>query len=159
MAALAVIGGIVSAVGTIASARASAAAGAQQQAQMEFKAKQEDQAAQQSRAASQREAIDQGKKTALTMSTLQARSAGDGGTSTDATPIALGESIAGQGEYNELGAMFRGEDRARGLEMQADGDRASGKAAADGAKASAFGTILSGAGSMFGKFGGSSAFG
>lgn len=154
---LGAIGAAVSAVGTLASASASIQAGDDQKAALEFKAKQEDQAAQESRAASQRQAIDKRREAEQLDSQLRARSAADGGTTTDPTIVNLGSEIAGRGEYQALGEMYKGENRARGIEDQAQGDRMTGAAAARGARSAAFGTILSGIGGIAGKFGKSGA--
>lgn len=147
------VGAGISALGTLGSASAQRQAGAAQQAQYAFKAAQEEQQATQAIAASQRQMFDTQRKTALTQSTLQARAAADGGSATDTTALNLSQDIAGRGEYNALGDLFQGEDKAAGLRAQAEADRYSGAAARAGANASANATILGGIGSMAGKFG------
>lgn len=153
LTALSAVGGGLQAGGTILGAMGQNAAGQNADQQYRYKAAQEFQAAGQSRAAAQREMFDTDRKTALLQSTFQARSASDGGTSTDPGALTLSEGIAGQGEYNALADLYRGEDKAKGLEMQAQNDLLSGKAARRGGQASAIGTLLSGSGSLFSKFG------
>ena len=148
-------GSALSALGTLGSASAQRQAGAAQQAQLNYKAAQEDQQATQAIAASQRQGFDQQRKTAQVQSSLVARAAGDGGSATDAGVLTVAQDIAGRGEYNFLGDLYQGEDRAAGLRAQAGADRYSGAAAKAGADASATGTILGGIGSLASKFGGS----
>lgn len=156
LTALAVVGSAVSAGGTIMGGNAAAAAGQSAQQAQNFKAQQEDMAAQESRAASQRSALDKGRETTLLLSTLQARAAASGGGASDVGVLNLAGDIAGRGEYESLMDMYRGENRARGLEDTAIGSRLSGEAAAAEGKAkqsasylSAAGTIIGGAGSAY----------
>jgi hypothetical protein len=176
--ALTIAGSAVSAVGTIAGGNAAAAAGqasaaAQRQnaadnaTQLEFRATQEDQAAQESRASSQRDALEKTRQARLLLSTLQARAASGGGGASDPTILNLAGNIGGRGEYEALTDMFTGEDKARGLEDQASGDRysaatgiiagdmganaaiAEGNAKRNASYLSAAGTLIGGAGSAY----------
>lgn len=159
----------VSAAGTIAGGDAALAAGQSTQQAYEYRAKQEEQAAQESRASAQRVALDKQRQGRLLLSTLQARAAAGGGGAADPTILNLGGDIAGRSEYDALLEMYKGENRARGLEDSATASRMSGDAAlAEGeakrkaSQLSAIGTIIGGAGSMFGtysKIGSSSASG
>ena len=149
-------GSAVSAMGTIAGGRAAQQAGQAQQQSLEFRAKQEEMAAQESRASQQKVALERRREGTLLQSKLQARAAASGGGASDPTVVNLAEDIAGRTEYAALTEMYKGENRARGLEDQAIGSRMTGAAAlAEGnmkrkaANLSAIGTIIGGAGSMF----------
>lgn len=152
-------GSLVSAAGTIAGGNAAAAAGMAGQGQKNFEARQQEMQAQESRAASQRSALDVRRREELLRSTLIARAAAGGSSATDPGIIDLAGDIAQRGEYEALTEMYKGENRARGLEDAALGSRLTGQAlAAEGAakkkaaKLSAIGTIIGGAGSMFSQY-------
>lgn len=152
---LTAVGGVVSAIGTIAGGNAAAAAGRSGQQQMEFRAKQEEMQAQESRAASQRTALERRRESTLLGSKLLARAAASGGGATDPTVIDLGGDIAARGEYGALMDLYKGENRARGLEDQAMGSRltgaallAEGEAKKKASRLSALSTIIGSAGSM-----------
>lgn len=154
-----VVGAGVSAAGTIAGGNAAADAGVRGQQAQEFKAKQEEQAAQESRAVAQRSALDKRRQSTLLQSTLQARAAASGGGADDPGVLDLAGDIAGRGEYEALFDMFKGENRARGLEDAAVGDRmtgdalfAEGQAKKSASKMAALGTIIGGVGSAAGNF-------
>lgn len=156
MTTLAVVGGAVSAAGTIAGGSAAASAGQSQQQAQYFKAAQEDQAAQESRASSQRDSLEKGRQTQLVLSKLQAGAAAGGGGADDPGVLTLAGNIAGRGEYESLMDMFKGENRARGLEDSAIGTRLTGdaqKAEGDAKKSasylSAAGTLIGSAGSAY----------
>jgi hypothetical protein len=154
--ALTAAGTAVSAAGTIAGGKAAADAGARAKEGYDFKALQEEQAAQESRAVGQRAALEKRREARFLTSKLQARAAASGGAADDPGVIDLAGDIAERGEYDALMEMFKGENRARGLEDSATGSRMTGEAAyaegqakRDAAELSAMGTIISGAGSMF----------
>jgi hypothetical protein len=151
-----VAGGALSAAGTIMGGNAAASAGKSQQDAAYFKAAQEDQAAQESRAAAQRVALDKAREGRLLQSTLQANAAASGGGAADPTILDLAGGIAGRSEYESLLEMYKGENRARGLEDTAIGSRLSGdaaKAEGDAKKTasyfSAAGTLIGSAGSAY----------
>lgn len=159
MLAVSAAGTAVSAMGTIAGGRAQAAAGQAQANAMNFQAAQQEQAATQARAEAQRVALDKRREGRFTESTLIARAAMGGGGVDDPTTLNLGGDIAGRSEYDALMEMYKGENRARGMEDQAAASRMSGQAALAGGQAaqsasgySAAGTIISGAGSMYGTY-------
>ena len=153
MAGLTVAGGALSAAGTIAGGNAAAAAGQSQQQALEFRAKQEDQAAQESRAVAQRQAIESRHKGELLQSTLQARAAAGGGGADDPTVLELGGNIAQRSEYDALFDMYKGENRARGLQDSAIGSRMSGDAALAEGRAKQSASYLSAAGTLIGSAG------
>ena len=163
--ALTAAGAGVTAMGTMAAGEAAADAGRRGQQASDFRAKQADMQAQESRAASQRVALEKRKEAGLLGSRLQARAAASGGGADDPTVIDLGGDIAQRGEYLALTEMFKGENRARGLEDQALGARMTGEALAEEGRAkrraagySAAGTIIGAAGSMA-RFGAGSGLG
>lgn len=130
-----VIGGAVSAVGTLAAGGAAKDAGY-------FKAAQEEQAGQESRAASQRASLEQRRQAGLALSKVQAGAAASGAGASDPGILKIAGDIAGRGEYQALTEMYKGENRGRGLEDQAMGDRMSGDAAQEGSYYKAAGTAL-----------------
>ena len=157
--ALTAAGGAISAAGTIAGGDAAATAGQSGKNAMEFRALQEEQAANESRAGGQRLALEKGREARFLQSKLQASAAASGGGATDPGILDLTGDIAARGEYESLFEMFKGENRARGLEDQAMGSRMTGEALlAEGeakrraSRLSALGTILGSGGSMYGQY-------
>jgi hypothetical protein len=149
-------GTAVSAMGTIAGGKAAQQAGQAGAQGKVFEAKQLEQAAMESRASQQRVAMERRREGTLLNSKLQARAAASGGGASDPTIVNLAEGIAGRSEYGALLEMYKGENRARGLEDQAVGSRMTadalireGEMKNKAAKMSAIGTIIGGAGSMF----------
>lgn len=132
-----------------------------QQRGAEFQAQQLDQASTEARAAGQRQAFEKQRLGRLALSTLTARAAAGGGGAADTDVLKIAGDIAGRGEYEALGDLYQGENKARGFGDEATGTRYTGAAKAYGAKlgatatrvGSAFdatGTILKGVGT-FGK--------
>lgn len=149
------------AAGTIAAGNAAADAGIARANALNYDAVQRDQQAQESRAAAQRLAFEKRREGTLLESTLQARAAASGGGADDPTVLNLGENIAQRSEYGALMEMYKGENRARGLEDQAIGDRYSAGAALEedkgkqkAARMEAWGTLIGGAGSAFRQYNG-----
>lgn len=153
MAALTVVGGGLSAAGTIAGGAAANQAGQSTQQADYFKAAQEDMAAQESRASSQRSALEKGRQTELVQSKLQADAAASGGGASDPGVLTLAGNIGGRGEYESLMDMYTGENRARGLTDQATGTRLTGDAAAAEGNAKENASYLSAAGTLIGSAG------
>lgn len=145
--------GALQAAGTIMGGNAAAAAGKAQQDAQYFKAAQEEQAAQESRAASQRVALDKAREGRLLQSKLQAGAAAGGGGAADATVLNLAGGIAGRSEYESLLEMYKGENRARGLEDSAIGSRMSGDAAKAEGEAKRTASYFSAAGTLIGSAG------
>lgn len=141
-AVLGVVGSIVSAAGTMAAGRAQQQAAEYEAQQLEIKGKEE-------RAAAQREGQEYERKTDLALSTLQARGASSGFSATDPTSLALADEITKYGTYQQQMAMYGGESRQVGAEAQAEARRMEGRAARQGARYAAIGTIIGGASSAF----------
>lgn len=154
MAQLAMIAGIagggLSALGTLA-------AGNSAEKAANFEASQLQRNAGLARAASQRAAIEERRKADLVSSRALAVAAASGGGTGGNVENILGD-IAAEGEYRTLTSLFEGEQQAQGLETAA-GRRWEGKAAKRASRVQAVSTLLGSAGSMYGKYGGSGAFG
>lgn len=148
-----VAGGALQAAGTIMGGNAAADAGARQQQAQYFKAEQEEQAAQESRAAAQRVSLDKAREGRLLQSKLQANAAAGGGGAADPTILDLAGGIAGRGEYESLLEMYKGENRARGLEDSAVGSRLTGDAAKAEGEAKRTASYFSAAGTIIGSGG------
>jgi hypothetical protein len=123
-----------------------------QQAGAEFEAKQLEQAAGESRAASQRQMFERQRLTKLALSNLRARAGAGGDAATSGDVLRLTEDIAGRGEYQALSELYTGENRARGLELNAAAKRYEGKAKVYGADRAGFatraGSVLSSGGTL-----------
>lgn len=178
---LALIGGLaLGAVGTIAQmGAASQQAEAQrmqadamrQQADTErqvaaYNAAEQTKTANEERAAAQRTALEQKRQTDLVQSKLQANAAASGGGASDPTVISLASDIEGQGTYQSLFSMYKGEARGSALEDQAAITRYSGNrkadaylanadatdVAADATESAGFASMLGGFSNLFTKF-------
>lgn len=160
MMALTAAGAATSAAGTIMGGNAAAEAGRMGQVAQQFKAQQLNQQAVQSRAVAQRQALETGLKTTYALSELQAKAGSSGGGASDPGVISLTGQVAGRGKYLALADMYEGENRARGLEAEAEGAeftgnalRIEGEEKRSASRYAAAGTILGGAGSMFKQYG------
>jgi hypothetical protein len=123
------IGGALSASSTLAAGDDAVTTSKIIANQQEYKGQQLDMQAQESRAAAQRAMLDKRRQAGLMLSTLRARVAGGGGDTTDSGTINLAEGITERGEMEALTEMYKGENRARGLEDMAAGARREGDAA------------------------------
>lgn len=112
-------------------------------AQLEYQAGQH-------RAASQRQAEEQRRQARLANSRLQAVAGGGGG---DVSVVNLAADLAGEGELRALTSIYEGEDRAIGMELQADSRRKAGKAAKTAGYLNAVSSVFSGSKGMFEKYG------
>jgi hypothetical protein len=139
------LGGVVSAVGTVASGMA-------EKRNADFEAKQLEMKGKEDLAASQREALDKKREAALVNSRAQALAAASGaGAGADApTIVKLMAETAGQGDYNARTVMYGGESRKRGLFDQAKGRRAQGRASLLGSVIGGFGSALGGVAKAYG---------
>ena len=123
MAALPIISAVLTGVGTLVTAGAANAQGQADQQAAYYKAQMEERRAMEERAAAQRSAIRKRRDTEVAQSNLQARAAASGGGADDPTVIKLASDLEGEGEYQALAEMYKGESRARDLENQAQLDR------------------------------------
>lgn len=140
VAAVASIGGSV--LGGLGAMQAGKAANVN----AKFQAAQLEQQAGQERASSQRVALEERRRAKITASNAQAAAAASGGSATDPTVLNITGDIAKQGEYNALSALFEGEEKARGLGLQASSTRMEGKQAKRAGMISGISTIVGGVG-------------
>jgi len=159
--ASAIAGTAMSVAGNVQAGKAAAAQGKAQQQAADYMAQQANVQAGQERSAAQRRAIAQRRQTERVQSNLQARAAASGAGALDPGTIDLTGDIAQEGEYRALTALYEGEDRARGLQTQAALRSYEGNAAALAGKNAqgiynmqAVGSALSGASTLFSKYGG-----
>lgn len=152
-------------LGGNAEARAARIAAKNSKKSAAFESAQLRQQAGQERASSQREAIEQARQARLAQSTAVARAAASGAGASDPTVLKIIGDLAAEGEYNARAALFSGEERARGLEMQgaaadfngaaeAAGYRTYGRSAKQAGYMSGVGHLLTGVSSFYEKYGG-----
>lgn len=151
-AALALAGTAVSAIGTIAAGQARQQAANYEAAQYENRAKEE-------RAAAQQQGFEIARQKRLALSRNQAVAAASGFSSTDASSLDLIGEIESYGTWQEQLAQYGGDARAEALKAQAQGSRMTGRAAATGSFIDAASTLIGGASTFFGKYGGGSSMG
>ena len=143
------IGPVLSVVGTLAVASGEASAGSAANASAEFQAAQLTQQAGQARASAQRAAMEARRQGRLKASAAQARGAASGAGGHES----LVADIAAESEFAALVALHNGEEVARGMETQANAARITGKSKQSAGQFEAFTTLLSGASTMFLRFG------
>ena len=151
------IGTIVSLASTAFSALGTLAEGRQAAATAEFEAKQREAQAKESRAVGQQAALERRREQRLLISRQLAVAAKAGGAG-DPGVIDIFAETAGEGEYNVLAELYKGETRARGLETAAEVRRLEGKQAKTASFFKAGSQIFSGASSLYKKFGQSGGF-
>lgn len=143
---LSTIGTIASVGGALVSGLGAMQQGKAAKVNANFQAKQMEQQAGQDRAYAQRVAIEKRREANVAISNAQARGAASGGGATDPTVLNITGALAQQGEYNALSALFSGEERARGQELQASATRMEGKQAKKAGMIGGVSTIASGIG-------------
>lgn len=139
-------------MGGVMQAQGIRAQGAAQQQQANYQAAQMDIKAKEEHAAAQRDQEQLKRNKELALSALQARSAASGFDASDPTAMQIGEDIARYGTLQELMAQYGGLSRRTGLEDSARGRRAEGRAARQGSRLAARGTIFSSVADGFGRF-------
>jgi hypothetical protein len=105
------------------------------------------------KAAAQRKAAEKRRQMNLLLSRSQAVSAASGAGATDPTVLATEGGIVEEGEYQAGVETYLGETRARGYQGKAALARAEGDDASTSSLISAGGTILSGIGSYYDRYG------
>lgn len=147
------------------SAQKKAAKAAEEQARNEdiaadYEARQLEHQAGQVVAISQREALDERKKARLLESRALALAAASGGGASDPTIVKIMSDIAGEGAYRAQTALYEGAEESRrlmkGAEARRMGGTMAGQSALSMAKAreiASVGTLFSGAGSLYAKYG------
>lgn len=156
----AAIGTALSVAGSAYQGIQASAAGEAQQRAMQYRAEQERVAAGQIQAGAQRRAGEDRLKTEIVLSAARAEAAGSGAGASDPTVVTNEGSIAARGAYNFDSALYIGNSQAAGLETQAGLDLFQGEQAAQagqsrmyGGFASSAGTALTGAASLYSKYG------
>lgn len=152
-AAVPYIPALIGAAGTLFSASNQADAGSQEKELANYQASQLERNAGQSQAVAQRQAIEERRKARLLESRAQAVAAASGGGASDSTVVNLIGNIEKQGEYNALTALYNGDMQAANMKEEAGIRRKTGKAAAYAGQTQAASTILSGASSLYNKYG------
>ncbi|HEV2898842.1 MAG TPA: hypothetical protein VGX71_13600 [Pseudaminobacter sp.] len=135
------IGGGVTAAGTIA-------AGNSQETAAEFQAKQLEQQGKEERAASQREADRVRKERDFILSRQQTVAAASNLGALDETVLDLAGDVSEEAKLQEGLIRYGGEERAKGRTAQAAASRMEGRAAKTGSRFSAAGTIMGTMGSF-----------
>lgn len=155
-----IAGTVMSASGQMQSGAAAKAQGAAQQTAANYNASQLDQQATAVRGQTSAQVSDNARQTQLIQSTVRARAAASGGGATDPSVVTLQSGIAGRGEYNNLALLYSGEEKAQGLNNQANVTRYTGQEQFDAginnqtaANTKAVASIFSGASSLYGKYG------
>jgi hypothetical protein len=150
-------GGIATAaligISTAVQAASTIAQGNAQKTAMNYQAAQLDQQAGQTRATSQRQAIEQQRTGAYALSRAQAVSAASGADPNSPTTENIEGNLAGESEYNQLTALFNGEERARGQEQQSQTDVYQGSLDKRASLYKAAGTIAQGGETLYSKYG------
>ena len=139
------IGIALTVASTVLQASSTLAAGKAQQRAAEHQAAQGRQQAGQERASSQRAAIEQRRQGRVLSSRALALAAASGAGAGDPTVENILGGIGAEGEFRALNELFIGEERARGLETQADLRIFEGKEARKASKTKAFSQVLGGA--------------
>lgn len=159
-AALTVVGALSKTFGILGQGFAGVKAAERRQGAAEFEAAQLEQNAGQAKAAAQRVAFQKGVEGDLMLSRLKALAAASGGGATDPTVLNLQAGLMHQKAYNLAAALYRGDDDARTMRMQAAAKRFQGELGVEDAKdartASFFaaaGTAASGGASLYEKYG------
>lgn len=140
--------------GTVLSAGGAYAQGVQADKAAKYEANQMAVNAGQERAMAQRRSIESRRQARLAESRLQAVAGASGAGAVDPTTVRLAQDIGAEGEYNALSDLYTGEEQARQLEGAAGLRRYEGKMARKAGTLKAISTVLSSAGSMYGKYGG-----
>lgn len=108
----------------------------------------------QANATAQRAAVQRQREAGLAIETAQARSAGSGGSATDPTVLNIEGNLKKQGTYNALTELYSGSEAARGFSQEAATDTYRGQLARSAGNWNAVGTIISGANTLYGNYGG-----
>lgn len=151
--ALAAIAPILTVVSTALSVVGQISQANQAKKSADFEAAQLQEQASEATAASSRRAASDIRMGGLAQSRAQAVAAASGGSATDPTAVNIEQNISGQSEYNALTDLWSGSAEAAGLKTRANAVTASGENAQQAGYFGAFTTALSGAGSMFAKYG------
>lgn len=150
---MAAIAPVLMIAGTLVSAVGQYQAGQSQQAGYQYEAASARQAAGEATAAGSAAAEQQARKTAIVQSDATSAAAASGTNPGFGSALTNTGRIAKFGTYNGLMAMYDAQVNATGLKNQAGADEFSGQQAASAGTTKAFGTLISGADTLFSKYG------
>lgn len=158
--AFSALGMMANLAGANQAASAARVSGERARVAAQFEAAQLEQMAGQSVAVSQAEAREQQRQARLIQSRAIAVAAAGGGGVSDETIVRLISRQAGEGAYRSAVALYKGEERARSLRLQASAKLYEGDLAAESAedrasayRTSAIGSALTNAGTLFSRYG------
>lgn len=151
---------VMSMLGKSRAADAMLEVGKRKQAMLDAQAAQLEINAGQQVAAGQRSAMEDQRQARLAQSRALAIAAASGGGASDPTIINLMAKLAGEGSYRSMVDIYQGQEKARTMNDQARMDRYSGQVAmtdaetaAQAKRAEMIPTLLSGAATMYSRFG------
>ena len=144
---------IASIGGTVLSAVGANNQGKAQQAEANSEAAQLTQNADEAQASAEQKAGQQDVETAYALSNAQAAAAAGGGSATDPTVTRNLQTIAGQGKFRALTDMYQGNEVAQADLNQAAATKYGGQLQANAGTTKMYSTILSGASSLYDKYG------
>lgn len=139
--------------GTIMSASSARQAGEAQQEEANYQATQMRQNANNAEATAEEKMVQQNKETEYALSNAKAAAAAGGGSATDPTVTTNMMTIAGQGRFRALTDMYEGDAAAQADKNQAAATQYGGVLAADAGNTKMYTNILSGASSLYNKYG------
>lgn len=105
-------------------------------------------------ASAQRQGLSEAQKGRFVASTAKANLTAGGGGAADPTSINILANIKGQADYNQLSALYEGQEQNREYDMQAASDQQQADQARQAGWINGFSTILSGGNSLYSKYGG-----
>lgn len=159
-AAMQGVGTLFNFIGHMGAASSSRKAGEAARTGAYFEAAQLDQQSGQSVAAAQRKALEEKRRATLIASRAQAVAGASGGSASDPTMVDILSDIEGEGAYRAGVALYEGEERARLQRLGAstrrfEGDVAlqSGKERERAYQLGGFGSLATGAASLYSKYG------
>lgn len=145
------------AASTVVQAGGQVSAANAQASELRSEAGQLDTAAGQDRASAQRAGAEQQRQGRILQSRALARAAASGGGASDPTVVNILANLEGESKYRALTALYEGEETARSKETQANAKRTEAHNAKKAGYIGALGTVLSGASTMYTRFGGGGA--
>ncbi len=159
-AGAAIVGTALSFAGQRKAAKAERAAAETRQRVANIEAAHMDQQAGLTVASAQRQMLEERRQATLLESRAQAVAAASGAGASDKTVLDIISGIASEGAYRSSIALYEGKERARQLHLGAELRREGGEIAADYGRATAraheigaVGTLFTGAGSLFARYG------
>lgn len=152
-AAIPFIPAAIAAIGTVLSSRSQKKQGEQAQDAANFEADQLEESSGQQIASAQRTAIEDRHQGALAQSRALAVAAASGGGASDPTVVNIISKLAGEGAYRGMVDLYSGEEKARQMRVQADITRKGGGQAYQNAQNTSLATAISGASSLFTRYG------